>query len=330
MMSSDKYLVTSATGNTGFQVALLLLSQGKDVRVMSRSKGEKVQVLIQKGAEHTLGGIDDEQAMEKAMVGIDKVYYCYPIMPLLLQSSKMFAKIARKENIKAVVNVGQYLSALSSHPSKQTREHKLSYQVLDDANIGAMHVTPGWFADNALSTALFISQLSKFPFPLGKGRCPVVSNEDIAAVAVALLDNPEQHTGKRYQPTGPKALTQNDMLNSFEAVLGRKVSNLYMPKFLFYKAIIHMGFSPYLLSQLSLYIEDYQNGEFDYEPNNVVKDITGRDPEPFELTARRYFTEDALLNRTPQKIWQAIKEFIAIGFTRAPSRRDLIELNKFL
>jgi uncharacterized protein YbjT (DUF2867 family) len=36
MSHTEKYLVTSATGNTGYQVALQLLANGRNVRVMSR------------------------------------------------------------------------------------------------------------------------------------------------------------------------------------------------------------------------------------------------------------------------------------------------------
>jgi NAD(P)H dehydrogenase (quinone) len=107
----------------------------------------------------------------------------------------MFAELAQQEKIESVVNLSQYLAELDSHPSKQTKEHKQSYQVLSDANIGASHLIPGWFADNVFGTALFITQLGRLPFPLGKGRSPVVANEDIAAVAVSLLQDPADHDG---------------------------------------------------------------------------------------------------------------------------------------
>lgn len=328
MKKSDKYLVTSATGNTGYHVALQLLNKGHSVRVMSRAMGPKIEQLISLGADYSRGAIDDNKAVEKAIKGMTKIYYCYPIIPGLLTNTKHFVEVAQKEKIKTVVNVGQYLSELQSHPSKQTLEHKLSYKVFDDANIGAIHVTPGWFADNALATILFISQLGKFPFPLGDGRCPIVANEDIAAVAVCLLESPDGHTGKRYQPTGPSALTSEDMLDTFEKVLQRKVSHLYMPKFLFRKAVTRFGIQPYMLSQLQLYIESYQTGVFDYEPTDIVKRFTGREPESFDVTVQRYFLKEDLLKRTPKKVWQAIKEFFAISFTSAPRLKVLRELNQ--
>lgn len=322
-----KYLVTTATGNTGFHVASQLLDKGCDVRVMSRTKNDVIERLEERGAEVALGSITNYSELQQALSGVQRVYYCHPIIPNLLANTKMFARIAKQENIEAVVNVGQYLSELESHPSKQTNEHKLGYQVLDDADIGASHVIPGWFADNAMNTALFIAQLGYLPFPLGKGRSPVVSNGDIAAVAVSILQNPGEHVGKRYQPTGARSLSMKDMMESCERVLGRKVRKMPMPQFLFRKAVIQMGFAPYLLSQLKFYINDFQNGVFNYEPTDVVLKLTGRQPEDFDVTARSYFEQDDLMKKSFSGQMKAIKEFIQIGFTKAPSNKELTLLN---
>ena len=328
MSHNEKYLVTTATGNTGNPVARQLLANGRDVRVMSRTKNKSVQQLEDLGAEVTYGSIDSRDDMRRALSGVRRVYYCYPIIPGLLTSTRMFAELAKQGSVESVVNVGQYLAELDDHPSKQTNEHRRAYQVLDDANIGASHLIPGWFADNALNTALFIAQLGRLPFPLGKGRSPVVANEDIAAVAVSLLQDPAGHEGRRYQPTGPRSLTMQQMLESFERVLGRKVKALPMPDLLFRKAVTQMGYLPYLLSQLRIYIRDFQNNVFDYEPTDVVRQFTGRSAEEFDVTARRYFERDNLMKRTISGRLRAIREFIQIGMTRAPSKRAMAMLNQ--
>jgi NAD(P)H dehydrogenase (quinone) len=328
MSHTEKYLVTSATGNTGYPVAQQLLANGRKVRVMSRSDNSTIQKLKKLGAEVIQGRIDNRDDMRKALSGVQRVYYCYPIIPNLLASTQMFAELAQQEKIESVVNLGQYLAELDSHPSKQTNEHKQGYQILNDANIGASHVTPGWFADNALATSLFIAQLGRLPFPLGKGRSPVVANEDIAAVAVSILQDPAGHEDKRYQPTGPRSLTMDDMMESFGRVLGRKVKEMPMPMFLFHKAVIQMGYQPYLLSQLKLYLTDFQNNVFDYEPTDVVYRFTGRNAEDFDVTARRYFEQDNLMDKTFAGQIRAMKQFMQIGFTNAPGGKQLALMNQ--
>ncbi len=328
MSHSEKYLVTTATGNTGHQVALQLLANGRKVRVMSRTDNATVRQLQQRGAEVTHGSIDNRHDMQQALSGVQRVYFCYPIIPKLLASTQMFAELAQQEKIESVINLGQYLAELDGHPSKQTNEHKQGYQILNDANIGAIHVTPGWFADNVLRTSLFIAQLGYLPFPLGKGRSPVVANEDIAAVAVSLLQDPAGHEGRRYQPTGPRSLTMDDMMESFGRVLGRKVKAMPMPMFLFHKAIIQMGFPSYLLSQLKLYVTDFQNNVFDYEPTDVVFKLTGRNAEDFDVTARRYFEQDNLMRKSFAGKMLALKQFMQIGFTKAPSLKQMALMNQ--
>jgi hypothetical protein len=120
----------------------------------------------------------------------------------------------------------------------------------------------------------------------------------------------------------------NDMMETFERVLGRKVKELPMPMFLFHKAIIQMGYRPYLLSQLILYVNDFQNGVFDYEPTDVVSKFTGRNAEDFDTTARRYFEQGDLMKRTFSGRMRAMKLFMQIGFTKAPSNKQMALLNQ--
>ncbi len=124
MSHTEKYLVTSATGKTGYQVALQLLANGRNVRVMSRTDNATIRQLKSRGAEVTRGSIDNRHDMQQALSGVQRVYYCYPFIPKLLASTQMFAELAQQEKIESVVNLGQYLAELDNHPSKQTNETK--------------------------------------------------------------------------------------------------------------------------------------------------------------------------------------------------------------
>jgi len=327
MSISPTYLITTSTGNTGFHIAQQLLTDGLPVRIMARSKSPRTDFLMGLGAQLTLGNLDSEEDLRNALSGIQRVYYCHPIIPNILKNTALFTEIAAKEKIESVINLGQYLAELDTHPSRSTCEHKRSYQVLNNANIGACHVIPGWFAENFFPTSLFITQLGLFPFPIGDGKCPVVSNEDIASVCVSLLKKPEGHENKRYQPTGPKAIGMEEILAVFAKVLGRKVRQMPMPNFMFSKAIIQFGFHPYLTSQLSLYIKDFQSDRFNYKPNDIVERFTGHKAESFETICRRNFQNANLMKKTISGQWQAIKQFMQIGFSKAPSKKEMTLYN---
>ena len=59
--------------------------------------------------------------------------------------------------------------------------------------------------------------------PAADGRAAVVSHEDIARVAVAVLLDPASHAGATYDLTGPEALTFGEMAEPITEVTGREV-----------------------------------------------------------------------------------------------------------
>ena len=75
----EKFLITLATGSTGFQATLELLKLGKRVRIFVRSRNARALELEKLGAEITIGEFNNEEQVRKAITGISAVYYCYPI-----------------------------------------------------------------------------------------------------------------------------------------------------------------------------------------------------------------------------------------------------------
>ena len=60
--------------------------------------------------------------------------------------------------------------------------------------------------------------------PAGDGRAAVVSHDDIARAAVAVLSDPVAHVGRTYDLTGPEALSFAEMATVIREVTGRDVS----------------------------------------------------------------------------------------------------------
>src|SRR6478736_345966 len=60
--------------------------------------------------------------------------------------------------------------------------------------------------------------------PAGDGRAAVVSHDDIARAAVAVLSEPAAHVGRTYDLTGPEALSFAEMATLIREVTGRDVS----------------------------------------------------------------------------------------------------------
>lgn len=163
-------------------------------------------------------------------------------------------------------------------------------KLLPDTSLTVNNV--GWFAQNYFMGVLEpATQLGILPMPLGDGdvkKDAPPSNEDIAAVSVAALIDPAAHAGKTYRPTGPELLSPNEIAGIMGKVLGRRVKYMDVPEGMMLKALKAGGFPEMMPTQLRLYTEDYRRGAFAvYAPNNVVKEVSGREPEDFETFARR-------------------------------------------
>jgi hypothetical protein len=59
--------------------------------------------------------------------------------------------------------------------------------------------------------------------PAGDGRVAAVAQDDIADVASVVLGKPSAHSGRRYQLTGPEALTLDEVAAALSGVAGRPI-----------------------------------------------------------------------------------------------------------
>ena len=151
----------------------------------------------------------------------------------------------------------------------------------------------GFFADNYFSGRAATAQLGKLTMPLGppelKGNAPP-SNEDVAAVSVACVADPATHAGRRYRPTGPKLLRNVEIAETIGRALGRPVSYTNAPEWMFLRALRADDTNPTMITQVRLYMHEYQRGTFAiHAPNDVVRARRlGNEPESIGDSRTRF------------------------------------------
>ncbi len=219
----ENILITSATGKTGYQAAMQMLEDGYPVKIFVRSKNKPALELEKAGAEIVLGDLQNYDDLKNALKGINRVYYCYPLIPHLFESTVKFIRAAEENEVEAVVFMGQYLAELDNQKSIMTNEIKAAYKLFDESKLNVVVVYPGFFAANEMTTLEFSIQLGLMPQPFGSGRNPAISNEDLGAVIAALLKNPEPYFGQKLRPTGAESLSPPEKAAIFSKVIGRKV-----------------------------------------------------------------------------------------------------------
>ena len=89
-----------------------------------------------------------------------------------------------------------------------------------------------------------------------------------------------------------------------------------------------MGRDPYATTQILIYFEDFQNKVFNYQPTDVVEKLTGRPAEDIDTTVRRYFEQSGNLEATMGGKMKAMKTFMEIAMSRAPTTYEMQLMNQ--
>jgi NAD(P)H dehydrogenase (quinone) len=297
-MPKPKILVTGATGKTGAPTALNLLKVGFPVRALVHRGDARSERLRSAGAEIVIGSLENIRDLETAMRGVARAYFCPPLEPGTLRRAAIFAAASRQAKLEAVVHLSQWL-ADAIHPALHAREKWLSNQVMDGLpGTATVRIQPGWFADNYFAVLGQVAQFGLLGLPLGEGLNAPPSNEDIAAVIAACLAEPDRHAGKAYRPTGPKLMAPTDIAAVMAQALNRRVRYQNVPIKMFLKAAGSLGLTPFVVTQLYWFLQDYQRGAFGLgAPTSAVQEVTGRPPEDFLTIAKRYVEQTPAAKR---------------------------------
>jgi len=330
-MSKPRILVTSAVGHTGSIVVRQLLEKGFPVRAFVRREDARSECLRKAGAEIFIGDLFDMRDLRKALVGVQRAYYCPPFAPNVLHGSMLFALAAEEAKLEVVALLAAW-NPHPTHPSIHQREHWLTdniYQWMPTVDV--IYVNPGMFAFTYFFGLPAVAHFGKLMLPYGEGLNAPPSNEDIASVAASVLEQPESHIGKNYRPTGPKLISGHDAAEIFGRILDRDVSYQDVPTSMFTKAAKVMGFSNFEIAQFRHYAQELRGGTYAIgAPTDHVELVTGRPPENFEITARRYIEHPELVfprNKIGNKLsaaWLMLRTMLtpAPDFDRWESERS--------
>src|SRR4026208_837280 len=124
-------LVTGAAGRNGGggrTVTELLLQQGKAVRAMVRTEGERAQALRDMGAEVVVGDLLDLDSMHRAIAGCDRMYFGMSVSDAYLAATVNTAAVAKHHGVRAFINMSQMtLAQMSVTQTTASPQHKLHW-----------------------------------------------------------------------------------------------------------------------------------------------------------------------------------------------------------
>jgi NAD(P)H dehydrogenase (quinone) len=273
--TSNKVMISGATGDTGRAAVREAIALGLAVRAMVHNRDARSEALETLGAEVVFGDLLDIDTVRAAMEGADAAYLVWPVAPGLIHVTVNFAQAAKEAGVSTVINLSQR-SANRFSTSNSCRDSFIAEQVLNWSGLPVIHLRPTYF----LEWLLYPWQLPYLRqgilrMPVGKGRHSPIAADDQGRVIAALLKNPDGHIGETIPISGPVEMDHEQMAAELTEALGRKVVFQDMPIDEYCRSLEAMGVPPYIVQHLGGAMDDYQHGHMSGADNNVEK-LTGR------------------------------------------------------
>ncbi|MEL7003360.1 MAG: NmrA family NAD(P)-binding protein [Bacteroidota bacterium] len=196
-------LVIGGTGKTGRRVVEKLNQLGQNVRIGSRSENPSFDW-------------NDPSTYAQALKGMDMAYIVYYpdlAVPGAKEAIDSLAKAAKAEGLKKVVLLS----------GKGEKEAELCEKIISDSGLNYTIVRASWFSQN-FSEGFFIDPIlaGHVALPMAEVKVPFVDVNDIAEMVVeALMD--DQHNGRLYELTGPRAITFKEAIAEISRATGRDI-----------------------------------------------------------------------------------------------------------
>jgi hypothetical protein len=211
---------------------------------------------------------------------VDRVFFTYPVTDGLLDASAAVAAAAKEHGVRRVVEVSQLSPRPHAH-SPRTRQHWLSEQVFDWADVGAVHLRATVFYENigVLATA-GLARPGELAMPLGAGTTtiPLVGTAELVRVAVALLDQTAPPAEPYYRFVGATP-TITELVGEMGSALGVPLQYVEIDAQTWREEALANGFDAHAVEHLSrlwdLFSSRTLRAGLDTEVTDSVDRVTG-------------------------------------------------------
>jgi uncharacterized protein YbjT (DUF2867 family) len=225
-------LVVGATGMLGGMVTRQLLEKQKQVRILVR-EGSDYQALVDAGAEPVTGDLRDRASLDRAVQGVSTVITTANSaarggddnpQTVEIEGNRRLIDAAKDAGVEHFIFVSA-MGASTDSPVPFVRGKALSEEHLKQSGLDYTILSPNIFME------IWIGMIVGMPLQTGQPVSIVgdgnrshtfVSIDDVAAYAVAAVDNPAARNRQVFIG-GPEAISWNQIVDRTARVLGREV-----------------------------------------------------------------------------------------------------------
>jgi uncharacterized protein YbjT (DUF2867 family) len=256
-------LVTGATGNVGKYLVTQLLAKGAPVRILGRDQSKVAH--LAGSVECVVGDLDRPETLRPAMQDVDRLYI---VTPDTQQVTRLLAA-AKEAGVSHVVKQSTIEADRALGPG---RWHRAQEELIMASGLGWTFLRPTMMMVNTIEWwSATIKSHGTVYFPGGKGKVAPVAAVDVAAVAAAVLIDPQGHNGHIYELTGPESLTIGDMVQTLGAVLGRRLRYVNVPAPLAALWLRRMGLPGYVVTGLVETLGALRRSEYAYVSDAIAQ-----------------------------------------------------------
>lgn len=276
-------LVTGATGNVGSQVVQELRREGTAVRALVRDAA-RARERLGDDVELAVGDLSDRASLQRALVGIDRVFLSSADGPQKVAQETAVIDAAAALHVRLIVKASTRLAQVGS-PLPAFDWHGQIEEHLWRSEVPAVILQSSFYMTNLLAAAQAIREAGKLPVPAGQGRVAMIDPRDTGMVAAAVL-RANGHEGRTYVLTGPDALSYHEVAEALSAVIGRRIDYLDVPEQAAETTLQQVGMPDWLVRQLLGAFRLIREGRLG-DTTDTVRVLSGREPRPFAEFVRQ-------------------------------------------
>lgn len=283
------YVVFGATGHTGHEAAIKLLSNGKKVRVVGRNP-DHLKPLAAKGAEPFVANVMDKDSVAKALAGAQAVYVVFPAnektQDYLAQAEQMteaYAFAIQKNGVKYAVS----LSSMGADKSEKTGPivglHRLEERLNRISGLNTMHLRAAYFMENTLGQADAVAQMGSTVGLLRPDlQFPCIAARDIGNFAGDVLSRLEFAGHHVQELHGQRDISYTEITNVIGKAIGKPdLKYVQLSPDQFRETLVRIGMSENIAAGLTEMTEAINSGHVTFLEPRSPRNTTPTSYETF-------------------------------------------------
>ncbi|WP_162012665.1 SDR family oxidoreductase [Streptococcus sp. S784/96/1] len=210
--------LTGVTGKLGGQLARDLSETGIEARLLAR-RPEAVEKLPHTSIYEAY--YDQSQVTVEALTGVDILFMVSGReSEHRVAEHKAFIDAAKLAGVRHIIYTSFFNAALDS-TFTLARDHAATEDYIKENGFTYTFIRDNFYMDFFVELA---REYGEIKGPAGSGKVSAVVRDDVASVALAILQNPEHYDNQVLDMTGPEALTLGDIAERIGKVWGKPIT----------------------------------------------------------------------------------------------------------